>query len=198
MEPHLNTVASAAHLSRIERGVRPPTQHVADACDRVFPERKGWFAEYYEGSKSWVPSSFRNWAEYEDNARSLSIWSPGIVHGLAQTGDYAREILAASHGVTDEIINARLDEAILVRDTKNRDSATLAFTADAALTVRFLVDERPVFGDQQTITGLTDRFDTLRAESMRASESLALVQEMADRWEHGARAATAGEHQRLR
>lgn len=32
-----------AHLSRIERGVRPPTENIAQVCDRVFPERKGWF-----------------------------------------------------------------------------------------------------------------------------------------------------------
>src|SRR5450756_3127283 len=56
------------HLSRIENGHRPPTEAVAQACDRVFPERKGWFTEYYEESKSWMPPGFRDWAEYEDDA----------------------------------------------------------------------------------------------------------------------------------
>lgn len=30
--------------SRIENGKEPPSAKVADACDRVFPERKGWCA----------------------------------------------------------------------------------------------------------------------------------------------------------
>jgi transcriptional regulator with XRE-family HTH domain len=43
------------HLSRIENGHRPPTGAIADVMDRVFPERKGWFREYYEDSKSSIP-----------------------------------------------------------------------------------------------------------------------------------------------
>ncbi|HEY1703558.1 MAG TPA: helix-turn-helix transcriptional regulator, partial [Trebonia sp.] len=35
------------HLSRIETGRRPPTEQLAFACDHVFPERDGWFIEYY-------------------------------------------------------------------------------------------------------------------------------------------------------
>jgi ribosome-binding protein aMBF1 (putative translation factor) len=35
---------SFAHLSMIETGKRPPTEKIARACDRVFPERKGWCA----------------------------------------------------------------------------------------------------------------------------------------------------------
>jgi transcriptional regulator with XRE-family HTH domain len=40
------TEISFTHLSRIENGHRPPTEAVAKACDRVFPERRGWFLEY--------------------------------------------------------------------------------------------------------------------------------------------------------
>jgi transcriptional regulator with XRE-family HTH domain len=40
------TGLDAGHLSRIENGKRPPTEHVAAACDEVFPERRGWFTEY--------------------------------------------------------------------------------------------------------------------------------------------------------
>jgi ribosome-binding protein aMBF1 (putative translation factor) len=35
---------SGAHLGRIESGLRPPTVRVADALDKVFPERRGWCA----------------------------------------------------------------------------------------------------------------------------------------------------------
>lgn len=45
---------SAGHVSRIENGKRPPTQAVATACDAVFPERRGWFSEFYDESRTWM------------------------------------------------------------------------------------------------------------------------------------------------
>jgi hypothetical protein len=50
----------------------------------------------------------RSWAEHEDKAVRLSVWAPGIVHGLFQTKDYARTLIAALPGVTDEVIAVRL------------------------------------------------------------------------------------------
>ena len=50
-----------------------------------------------------------------------------------------------------------------------------------------------VFTDDQTVTGLAMRFDTLRAESRKASESLGLIERMEQTWARGARAATAGQ-----
>jgi hypothetical protein len=52
--------------------------------DAAFPERRGWFTEYYEESRHWaeVPATFRHWPEYEDTAVSLRDWSPSIVTGL--------------------------------------------------------------------------------------------------------------------
>jgi hypothetical protein len=94
--------------SRIENGKQPPSGKVADACDRVFPGRRGWFREYYEESKSWVPAGFRSWAEYEDKAATLRVWSPTIVHGLLETASYARVMLAVYPGVSDEVVSARL------------------------------------------------------------------------------------------
>jgi len=98
----------AGHLSRIENGKRPPTEAIAQACDAVFPERKGWFSEYYEDSRTWAPPGFRSWAEYEDKAARLSVWSPSVIDGLFQTEDYARALLQTALGVTDEIVAARL------------------------------------------------------------------------------------------
>jgi transcriptional regulator with XRE-family HTH domain len=94
--------------SRIENGKRPPNEAVARACDAAWPERRGWFLEYYEESKSWVPAGFRSWAEYEDKAVTLRAWSPGVLHGLLQTEGYARSLLSTVPGVTDEIVDARL------------------------------------------------------------------------------------------
>jgi transcriptional regulator with XRE-family HTH domain len=108
--------------SRIENGKQPPTEKVAAKCDAAFPERRGWFAEYYEESRSWVPAAFRSWSEYEDKTASLRTWSPGVLHGLLQTPDYARALLKTAPEVTAEIVDARLrsrmerQRRVLLRD----------------------------------------------------------------------------------
>lgn len=102
------TGINISQASRIENGKAPPTEKVAAACDVAFPERKKWFSEYYEESKSWMPAGFRSWAEYEDKAAELLVWSPGIIDGIAQTEDYARVLLSIYPGVTDEMISVRL------------------------------------------------------------------------------------------
>jgi DNA-binding XRE family transcriptional regulator len=99
---------AAGHLSRIENGRRPPTETIAAKCDDVFPERRGWFTEYYEESRTWTPPGFRDWPEYEDKTASLHAWAPGIMHGLLQTEGYARALLETFPGVTDEMVTARL------------------------------------------------------------------------------------------
>jgi hypothetical protein len=76
--------------------------------DAVFPERSGWFLEFYDESKSWAASGFRDWREYEDRAMRLHAWSPGIIHGLLQTEDYARAVLETSPGANAEMIQSRL------------------------------------------------------------------------------------------
>jgi transcriptional regulator with XRE-family HTH domain len=120
------TEITFTHLSRIENGHRPPTEAVANACDRVFPERRGWFTEYYEESKSWTPPGFRDWREYEDRATTLCDWSPSVVTGLLQTERYARALLETSPGVTDEIVATRLggrlgrQQHVLFRDDPPR------------------------------------------------------------------------------
>jgi transcriptional regulator with XRE-family HTH domain len=102
------TGLAAPYWSQIENGKRPPTERVAIACDEVFPERRNYFSEYYEESRSWVPASFRSWAEYEDRATSLRVWSPGVLHGLVQTEAYARGLLVTAYGATDEVVASRL------------------------------------------------------------------------------------------
>lgn len=108
--------------SRIENGKQPPTEKLAAKCDAAFPERRGWFAEYYEESRSWVPAAFRSWSEYEDRTATLRLWSPGVLHGLLQTPDYARALLETAPGVSAEIVAARLgsrmerQRRVLLRD----------------------------------------------------------------------------------
>jgi transcriptional regulator with XRE-family HTH domain len=119
------TAYDPAHLSRIENGVRPPTRALALACDICFPERHGWFTEYYDESRKWaeVPAGFRDWSELEDKAVGLRAWSPSIIHGLLQTEDYAAALLRTSPGASDETVSGRLrarmerQRCVLLRDT---------------------------------------------------------------------------------
>jgi transcriptional regulator with XRE-family HTH domain len=97
-----------SHLSRIESGKRPPSEAIADALDAALPERRGWFREYYEDSKSAIPPGLRSWAEHEDPAARLSVWCPGTVHGLFQTEAYARVFIEAQPAVPQEVIARRL------------------------------------------------------------------------------------------
>jgi transcriptional regulator with XRE-family HTH domain len=121
------TEINAGHLSRIENGRRPPTETVAKACDAVFPERRGWFLEYFEDSRAWMPPGFRSWPEYEDSAARLSDWSPGVVTGMLQTEDYARSMLSTLPGATPEAVAARLANRVeRQRRVLYRDAPPLA------------------------------------------------------------------------
>lgn len=103
------TGLNAGHLSRIETGGRPPTEKVALACDAAFPERGGWFTDWYKESQTWdAMSAFRDWGEYEDVATALHVWTPSVIGGLLQTERYAAALLATSAGATPELIQARL------------------------------------------------------------------------------------------
>jgi Domain of unknown function (DUF5753)/Helix-turn-helix domain len=231
------TEIDAGHLSRIENGRRPPTEAVAKACDRVFPERKGYFIEYYEESKSWVPVFFRDWPEIENMATVLRVWMTGVVHGLLQTEGYARALLSTAAGVTDETIERRLksrmerqrrvllrepdpplaffvvDEIALYREVGGaeamadqmrhltavaaRPNVTLqvlpAVAHPATASGFVLADdsawcEHVVSGgvyDADYVSTLTRMFDSLRAESYRASESAAIIERLGKTWASG-------------
>lgn len=99
---------NAGTLSHIENGHYPPTERTAEIFDRVFPDRKGWFSEYYRDSQAWTPPGYRRWAEYEDAATNLRAWAPTALHGLIQSEPYARAMLETFPGVPAEVVSARL------------------------------------------------------------------------------------------
>ena len=121
-------------ISRIENGRRPPTELFAQMCDRAFPDRDGWFSEFYAESRTWIatPPWFRSWVEHEQQAATLRIWQLGVLSGLLQTEAYARAILAVNPGVTDDQVTERL-AARLARQA--------ILTQDDPPAVWFLVDE---------------------------------------------------------
>jgi transcriptional regulator with XRE-family HTH domain len=239
------TKINAAHLSRIELGQRPPTDRTAAALDKVFPERQGWFSNWQDDSQSWpeIPAAFRHWPDYEDRTTTLRVWMPGIVHGLLQTEDYARALIAVFPDADRATAAARLrnrmerqqhfwdrnpsvlatfvvDELSLYR--RVRSSEVMATQLDRLLEVAALPTvtlqvmpaiEHPannsgimladsaawcehavagyVFTEPGIMRVLAPRFDSLRAESYRASESVALLRELRDRWATGVSPLTA-------
>lgn len=123
---------SEGHLSRIERGLKPPTEKVALKLDGAFPERKHWFAEYYYDLREWAPPGFRHWPEYENAATHLQVWLSAFVHGLLQTEAYARSLLKST-GASAEVVEGRL------RARMERQQRILH--RDRPPTIWFLVDE---------------------------------------------------------
>lgn len=234
----------SGQISRVENGKRPPTELFAQMCDRAFPDRDGWFGEFYAESRTWIatPPWFRSWVEHEQRATILRIWQLGVLSGLLQTADYARAILTVNPGVTEDEVGARLAarlerQAILTRDDPPTawflvDEAALRrrigppdvmaaqlahlaaiarlpnvtiqavpSTAHAGLLGGFALTERAayvetavagqVFEDAEIMAGLLTRFDTLRSEAFRGSESLALIERMCEEWKAtGVRAVT--------
>lgn len=128
---------AVSHLSRIENGKRPPTENVAKKLDAVFPERRGYFLELYEEMRTWAPPGFRDWPELEARATRLSVWSPGVIDGLAQTKDYATGLLETLPGASLEAVNGRLA-------TRMARKQHVLFRDDPP-TVRLIVDELALY-----------------------------------------------------
>src|SRR5271166_4965412 len=213
-------------ISRIENGKRPPTELFAQMCDRAFPDRDGWFSEFYAESRTWIatPPWFRSWVVHEQHAATLRIWQLGVLSGLLQTEEYARAILTVEPGVTDDEVSARLaarlarqailtrddppaawflvDEAALRRRIGPPDimAAQLAHLAGLARLPNVTIQVVPStahagllggFAVAEIIAGLLTRFDTLRSDAFRRSESLALIERMCEEWKAtGVRAVT--------
>jgi transcriptional regulator with XRE-family HTH domain len=223
------------HLGRIERGQRNPTADIARRLDEAFPHREGAFAELYEASRSWVPVQFRQWAEYEDQATRLLVWSPDIIDGLLQTADYARALLSARTS-NDEIVTGRLtarmerqqrilrrddpphvwfvvDEMALYRrvgsaavmagqlrrlvEVSRLDHVTMTVmpaVEHCAHESGFIIGDGAAYAESvashgvhtgQKVSELLAWFGSLQAESYRAADSVAAIEEVGAVWASG-------------
>jgi hypothetical protein len=234
------TGINPAHLSRIENGTRPATRKVAEACDGAFPERRGWFADWYDESRGWseIPPGFRSWTEIEESTALLRDWCPSIITGLLQTADYCRTLTATFPGVAPETVTARvtarmqrqrrvlhreqrppavtflLDELALCRRVGSAEImaaqmdhlAAMAQQPNLTLQVMpaiehaanasgFVVADVAAYTEtvsggnvltgEETVTSLSVRFDSLRAECYRASESMRIIAKAGETWRAG-------------
>ena len=231
------TGLNPAHLSRIELGRRPPTEKIAAALDKVFPEKQGWFSNWHSESQTWpeIPATFKSWPDYEDRSTTLRAWTPSIVDGLMQTEHYTRALIATEPGVDATVRDSRVrnrmerqrrfwerhppvravfivDEVALYRFVGSAEGMAeqCRHLAEAAELPNVVLQVMPVmahaannsgimladtaawiehaaagyvFTDEQTISSLALRLDTLRAEARTASGSLALLKRMAETWD---------------
>lgn len=233
------TGINAGHLSRIENGVRPPTARVADRLDEMFPERRGWYLQWFDDIRSApeIPVTFRNWSDYEDESETLRAWTPVIFDGLVQTEDYARALIATETVDTatrDVRLKARMarqqrvlgkdnpprltllaDEAAFYREVGDpgvmadqlrhllemaaRPTVTLQVmpeVAHASVASAYLIADDAVWAENVIVGGVYTtreihtatevRFDNLRAECMKVSESLAMIERLEQAWTTGA------------
>ena len=240
-ELSVQTGINAAHLSRIENGRRPPTARIADALDKAFPERRGWYLQWFDDIRTApeIPATFRSWSDYEEKSATLRAWMPVIIDGLAQTEDYAAAQIATEPGIDaagrDTRLQARMarqkrlldrqkpplltllvDEAALYRLVGSAEIMTVQLrhllgmaarpnvvlqvmpeVAHASAASGYLIADDAVWSEnvvtggtytaQETVTAATLRFDTLRGECYRVSESLALLERLEQAWTGGNR-----------
>jgi Domain of unknown function (DUF5753)/Helix-turn-helix len=233
------TKINPAHLSRIESGKRPPSARIANALDKVFPERRGWYLQWFDDIRAApeIPATFRNWSDYEDQSTTLRVWMPGIVDGLAQTEAYAAAQIATEPGLDRAGREARLaarmarqqrvlgrakpplvtlliDECALYRRVGSPQimAAQLRHLLDmaalpnitmqvmpeiehASMASGYLIADDAVWSenvitggtytDLDTFAATVLRFDTLRGECYKVSESLALIERLEQPWSTG-------------
>jgi transcriptional regulator with XRE-family HTH domain len=133
-----HTGIHGAHLGRIESGLRPPSVKVADALDKAFPERRGWYLQWLDDIRTApeVPETFRSWSDYEDQSTTLRLWTPLIFHGLFQTEDYTRALIAIS-GVTGDAAAARL-QARMERQRRVLGRCRVSYVLDQSALYRLV------------------------------------------------------------
>jgi transcriptional regulator with XRE-family HTH domain len=138
-----------AQVSRVENGNRPPTEGFAKACDRVWPERNGWFLDYYNESREWLatPPWFRPWLPIEAAATDFRDWSYDVVPGLLQTEDYAQATLSLEPGVTPEVVVERVTARMARQSVLMRPDLAGWFLV-SEVSVRTVVGSPAVMTDQ--------------------------------------------------
>jgi transcriptional regulator with XRE-family HTH domain len=93
-------VLALSRFYRVEAGMTDELIRLAEAS------KGSGYLEDYKGTE-W--ESIGLYAELEANACAVSDYQPELVHGLLQTEAYARAVVEVAPGVTDSIIDQRVD-----------------------------------------------------------------------------------------
>jgi hypothetical protein len=173
--------------------------------------------------RSWFPSLLDGLVQTEDYARVILSVGPGVTEDevsawlaarMKRQAILTREDPPAAWFLVDEaalrrcvgspqVMAAQMAHVVAVARLPNVTVQVVPAIAHAGLLGGFSLTGRAayvetavagqVFEDAEIIAGLLTRFDTLRNEALRASESLAFTERMYEEWKAtGARAATQG------
>ncbi|TDC55564.1 XRE family transcriptional regulator [Actinomadura sp. KC345] len=87
---------SASFIGAVERAESHCERTFAEHCDTVLDTKEA-LAHLHDGlfgdKKDGFPEWFRKWPGVEEEAETLKVYSPIVVHGLFQTMDYANTLL---------------------------------------------------------------------------------------------------------
>jgi len=106
-----------SEVSKVEAGIREPSEKFAEGCDKAFPSMNGWFTRFYQEAHKWdgpYPRWFLDWVKAEREALTLRMWQVELIPGLLQTADYARALFkawqrASEDDEIDALVNGRLE-----------------------------------------------------------------------------------------
>jgi transcriptional regulator with XRE-family HTH domain len=120
-------------VGKVENGQRAPTDEFTTACDAV-PELKtdGALTRLREHLKETLkyratPGWFWDWTVKEAQATTLRSWEPLLVPGLAQTPGYARAVLSATPGASEEETGQRVEARLERQRLLHGDFAPMFF-----------------------------------------------------------------------
>lgn len=123
-------------IGKFEKGDVAPSIEFGRTCDEVFGAHGDMeqLAELSRNGKVF-PSWYGPFVEFERAAQRLQSWQPLLVPGLLQTPDYARELLKAQPGATEERVAELLAARLERQDIFDRDDppSTLFVIAEGAL-----------------------------------------------------------------
>ena len=173
--------------------------------------------------RNWFPSLLDGLLQTEDYARAILAVNPGVTDEeigarlaarIKRQAILARDDPPATWFMADEValrrcvgspqvMGAQMAHLAAVARLPNVTIQVVPAIAHAGLLGGFSLTERAayvetavagqVFEETEVIASLLTRFDTLRSEALRASESLALIERTCEEWKAtGARAVTRG------
>jgi transcriptional regulator with XRE-family HTH domain len=173
--------------------------------------------------RNWFPSLLDGLLQTEDYARVILAVGPGatddevsarLAARMKRQAVLTRDAPPATWFLVDdaslhrcvgspEVMAAQMSHLAAVARLPNVTIQVVPAIAHAGLLGGFALTEGAayvetavagqVFEDTEIIASLLIRFDTLRSEALRASESLALIERMSEEWKStGAKAATPG------
>jgi transcriptional regulator with XRE-family HTH domain len=174
-------LASKAKLWRIENGRGPVKvadvlalcllygvdQVTRDALAALAPgtQQGGAYAEEY--GTGVVPEWFGLYAGLEATASRIRTFDPDLVHGLMQTEEYARAVIAGGGQLTSDLIEQR------VRFRLERQRRI--FSADGPTQITFIMGEAALVSVVGSVEVMTEQIEHLRVMERRRNVAVRVV-----------------------